>query len=242
MDRTLYCQLRKDDNKYAEYNITIDVFDLPVLQTAPKRGSITNSTVTISWSAWDEENEDGDPPVVGYTPYFKLASGLNWSIQDTSTSIKALNFTFTALAPEERYSFSVAAVREGEMGEGPKSPMLNATTICAVPLSGPGEVQANVAGERQENVEITWRVPSDEQVNCGSGVSIFTIYYSSKEVEPYDEGTKNIPDPDAASYIFDSLMVGMTYTFQMTLTTAGGESPVSDEVTHLLPSKLEICI
>ncbi|XP_071851967.1 uncharacterized protein [Apostichopus japonicus] len=129
--QTLYCQLRKDDKRYAVYNITIDVFDLPLLQSAPKADLITDSTVTISWSAWDEENEDGDPPVIGYTPYYKLASGLNWSIQDTSTSIKTLNFTFTALIPEERYSFCVAAVREGEMGEGPKSPALNATTICA---------------------------------------------------------------------------------------------------------------
>ncbi|XP_071848509.1 uncharacterized protein [Apostichopus japonicus] len=233
---TFFCQLRKSGKKYAVYNITIDVFDLPVLQSAPKRGSITNSTVTISWSAWDEGNEDGDPPVIGYTPYYKLASGLNWSIQDTSTSIKALNFTFTALTPEDRYSFIVAAVREGEMGEGPKSPVLNATTICTVPFSGPGEVQANVAGERQENVEITWQVPSDKQVNCGSGVSKFTIYYSSHKVEPYDEGTKSILDPDATSYIFENLMVGKNYKFQMTLTTAGGESPFSDEVTHLLPN------
>ncbi|XP_071854830.1 receptor-type tyrosine-protein phosphatase F-like isoform X2 [Apostichopus japonicus] len=233
--QTLYCQLRKDGKKYAVYNITIDVFDLPVLKSVPKKGSITNSTVTISWSAWDEENEDGDPPVIGYTPYYKLESEQDWSIQDTSTSIKALNFTFTALTPDERYSFSVAAVREGEMGEGPKSPMLNATTICAVPLSGPREVQATVTGESQENVEITWQVPSDEQVNCGSGVSIFTIYYSSKEVEPNDEGTKNIQEPDATSHIFENLMVGKAYTFQMTLTTAGGDSPFSDEVTHLLP-------
>ncbi|XP_071851923.1 angiopoietin-1 receptor-like isoform X2 [Apostichopus japonicus] len=129
--QTLYCQLRKDDNRYAVYNITIDVFDLPVLQSAPKADLITESTVTISWSAWDEENEYGDPPVIGYTPYYKLASGLNWSIQDTSTSIKTLNVTFTALTSEERYSFCVAAVREGEKGEGPKSPALNATTMCA---------------------------------------------------------------------------------------------------------------
>ncbi|XP_071854861.1 uncharacterized protein [Apostichopus japonicus] len=233
--QTLYCQLRKDGKKYAVYSITIDVFDLPVLQSAPERGSITYSTASISWSAWDEENEDGDPPVIGYTPYYKLESEQDWSNQDIYTSIKALNFTFTALTPEERYSFSVAAVREGEMGEGPKSPMLNATTICAVPLSGPGKVQATVAGERQENVEITWQVPSDEQVNCGSGVSAFTIYYSSNEVEPNDEGTKDILDPDATSHIFENLMVGKIYSFQMTMTTAGGESPFSDEATHLLP-------
>ncbi|PIK59257.1 putative angiopoietin-1 receptor [Apostichopus japonicus] len=95
--QTLYCQLRKDGKNYAVYNITIDVFDLPVLQTAPEADSITDSTVTISWSAWDEENEDGDPPVIGYTPYYKLASGLTWSIQASSAPIKTLNFTFTAL-------------------------------------------------------------------------------------------------------------------------------------------------
>ncbi|XP_071850675.1 tyrosine-protein kinase receptor Tie-1-like [Apostichopus japonicus] len=169
--QTLYCQLRKDDQKYAVYNITIDVFDLHVLQSAPKADLITDSTVTISWSAWDEESEDGDPPVIRYTPYYKLASGLNWSLQDTSAPIKTLNFIFTALIPEERYSFCVAAVREGEKGEGPKSPALNATTTCAVDQDGPMNVTAEVAGDDQENVKISWKLPTGGS-SCSDGVTL----------------------------------------------------------------------
>ncbi|XP_071851966.1 uncharacterized protein [Apostichopus japonicus] len=232
--QTLYCQLRKDDKRYAVYNITIDVFDLPLLQSAPKADLITDSTVTISWSAWDEENEDGDPPVIGYTPYYKLASGLNWSIQDTSTSIKTLNFTFTALIPEERYSFCVAAVREGEMGEGPKSPALNATTICAVDQDGPINVTAEVAGEDQENVKITWKLPTDSS-SCITGVTLLTIYYASINLEPSHVGIHEVTNPASTSFTLTGLKVEGNYSIHMTLKTGTGESSSSNIIYYYVP-------
>ncbi|XP_071851969.1 uncharacterized protein [Apostichopus japonicus] len=232
--QTLYCQLRKDGNRYAVYNITIDVFDLPELQSAPKADLITDSTVTISWSAWDEEIEDGDPPVIGYTPYYKLASGLNWSIQDTSTSIKTLNFTFTALIPEERYSFCVAAVREGEKGEGPKSPALNATTICAVDQDGPVNVTAEVAGEDQENVKISWKLPADSS-SCITGVTLLTIYYASINLEPSHVGIHEVTNPASTSFTLTGLKVEGNYSIHMTLKTGTGESSSSNIIYYFVP-------
>ncbi|PIK39074.1 hypothetical protein BSL78_24081, partial [Apostichopus japonicus] len=221
--QTLYCQLRKDDKRYAVYNITIDVFDLPLLQSAPKADLITDSTVTISWSAWDEENEDGDLPVIGYTPYYKLASGLNWSIQDTSTSIKTLNFTFTALIPEERYSFCVAAVREGEKGEGPKSPALNATTICA----GIVFLEANIVG-------FFYNLPTDSS-SCITGVTLFTIYYASINLEPPHVGIYEVTDPASTSVTLTGLKVEGNYSIHMTLKTGTGESSSSNAIYYFVP-------
>lgn len=105
------------------------LLDLPVLQSAPRADRVTASTVTISWSAWDEETEAGDPPILGYTPYHKMASGQNW-VSGLFTSTMSLNYTFKSLFPGNSYSFSVAAVREGDRGEGARSPELNVTTIC----------------------------------------------------------------------------------------------------------------
>ncbi|XP_071851958.1 angiopoietin-1 receptor-like [Apostichopus japonicus] len=232
--QTLYCQLRKDGNRYAVYNITIDVFDLPVLQSTPKADLITDSTVTISWSAWDEENEYGDSPVIGYTPYYKLASGLNWSIQDTSTSIKTLNFTFTALTSEERYSFCVAAVREGEKGEGPKSPALNATTTCGVDQDEPMNVTAEVAGDDQENVKISWKLPTGGS-SCSDGVTLFTIYYASINLEPSHVGIQEVKDPSSTSFTLTGLRVEGNYSIQMTRETTVGESSSSNTIYYFVP-------
>ncbi|XP_071853541.1 uncharacterized protein [Apostichopus japonicus] len=232
--QTLYCQLRKDGKKYAVYSITIAVFDLPVLQTAPEADSITDSTVTISWSAWDEENEDGDPPVIGYTPYYKLASGLSWSIQDTSTSIKTLNFTFTALIPEERYSFCVAAVREGEKGEGPKSPALNATTTCGAPEDDQINVTAEVAGEDQESVKISWELPADGS-SCSSGVTLLTIFYASINLEPSHNGAYEVTDPSSTSFTLTGLKVEGNYSIQLTLKRAEEKCCRSKEIYYFVP-------
>ncbi|XP_071853544.1 uncharacterized protein [Apostichopus japonicus] len=232
--QTLYCQLRKYGKKYAVYSITIDVFDLPVLQTAPEAGSITDSTVTISWSAWDEENEDGDPPVIGYTPYFKLASGLSWSIQDTFAPIKTLNFTFTALTSEERYSFCVAAVREGEGGEGPKSPALNATTTCGASEDDQINVIAEVAGEDQGSVKISWELPADGS-SCSSDVTLLTIYYASINLEPSHVGTYEVTDPSSTSFTLTGLKVEGNYSIHMTRETTVGESSSSNTIYYFVP-------
>ncbi|PIK46311.1 putative receptor-type tyrosine-protein phosphatase alpha, partial [Apostichopus japonicus] len=230
--QTLYCQLRKDDNKYAVYNITLDVFDLPVLQHAPEAGLITGTTITISWSPWTED-DFGDPPVIGYTTYYKLESEHDW-LPGNFTSNNTLSFTFTALAPEEIYSFSVAAVREGERGEGEKSPEQKIATICAVPEASPMNVTAEVAGEDQENVKISWKVPTDD-ISCSSGVTVLTIFYASINLETLHEGGYNITDPSNTSLTLTDLKSEGNYSIQMTLATSGGESSSSDEIYYYVP-------
>ncbi|XP_071854385.1 receptor-type tyrosine-protein phosphatase F-like isoform X3 [Apostichopus japonicus] len=231
--QTLYCQLRKDGQTYAVYDITIDVFDLPVLQSAPKADLITDSTVNISWSSWNEETEAGDPPVIGYIPYYKLESAQEWSA-GSSTSIKTLSFIFTGLTQDESYSFSVAAVREGENGEGQRSPKLNIATMCAVPEASPMNVVAEVAGEDQENVKISWQVPTDD-ISCSSGVTVLTIFYASINLETLHEGEYNITDPSNTSLTLTDLKSEGNYSIHMTLATSGGESSSSDEIYYYVP-------
>ena len=93
---------------------------LPVLGEAPSVTCTTNKTVTLEWTKWNEDVDIGDPPVVGYVVFARQSSG-DW------TEKVRLNQSITYVAvggldPGTDYEFSIAAVREGTGGTGPRSP------------------------------------------------------------------------------------------------------------------------
>ncbi|PIK37059.1 hypothetical protein BSL78_26105 [Apostichopus japonicus] len=142
-------------------------FDLPVLQTAPEADSITDSTVTISWSAWDEENEDG---------------------------------TLLSSAPEDD--------------------QIN--------------VIAEVAGEDQESVKISWELPADGS-SCTSGVTLLTIFYASINLEPSHNGAYEVTDPSSTSFTLTGLKVEGNYSIQLTLKRAEEKCCRSKEIYYFVP-------
>ena len=87
-------------------------------------------SVTIKWRAWDPDRDDGDPPVVTYIPYFKEAASHEW-IRGTVVLLgEAQEFVADNLEADTEYSFSVAVVREGVNGEGPRGPSVTLRTNC----------------------------------------------------------------------------------------------------------------
>ncbi|KAJ8040912.1 Angiopoietin-1 receptor [Holothuria leucospilota] len=224
----LHCQLHNGAGKLAVLSLRVEVFDLPELPSAPVNISVDGSSVTIRWSAWDATTNDGDSPLVGYIPYYKVSDENDW-IPGDMVSHETLMYTFTSLNPETYYSFSVSAVRAGEGGVGPKSPELSVKTICDVP-SNPENVMAEISGENQDNIAVSWQLPS-EGIICSSGVIKFTVYYSwGTNVTLVD-----VKDPSATSVTLYDLSPGVSYTLYVTLSTSGGKSGKSDEITHLVP-------
>ncbi|KAJ8040874.1 Receptor-type tyrosine-protein phosphatase delta [Holothuria leucospilota] len=224
-----YCQLRKESTRQASLgSVVADVYELPKLSSPPVNESVNGTSITISWSAWNEKTDAGDPPVIGYIPYYKKLEGNLW-ISSNMTSADTLMFTANGLDPETSYSFSVSAVRDGKGGEGPKSEELNVSTICDVP-PGPQNANTRILGERQELVEVFWELPT-ETITCSSGITEFTIYYTSSETKI----TSVKAEPAARSYILHDLTVGMSYTIYVTLSTSGGESDESNHAEHLVP-------
>ncbi|KAJ8040184.1 Receptor-type tyrosine-protein phosphatase alpha [Holothuria leucospilota] len=233
-DVILYCQLRNQSDVVAVLTVNVSLYELPKLKTAPREEKTTNTSVTISWSAWDEDTDVGDPPLIGYITYYKDENDDNWIIGTDVSENETLEYTFIDLVSDTNYLFSVAAVREGEGGEGSKSPTLEVKTICAVP-DGPQNVITNVAGEEQQLVEISWEHPSSDNIRCRGGVMMFKIYYSSTSPSSDDEIVEQISNPALTSFIIYGLEVGEEYVFEMTLTTEGGESRRSNAAHHLLP-------
>ncbi|KAJ8035144.1 Tyrosine-protein kinase receptor Tie-1 [Holothuria leucospilota] len=224
----MYCQLRNDAGKLAVLSVSVDFFVLPVLTSAPVSYFVGTSSVTISWSVWDEIRDGGDPPLVGYIPYFKFTGETDWMSSDI-VSPSTHMYTFTSMDPDTIYSFSVSAAREGIGGEGPRSPEISVRTVCDVP-SEPETVTAEISGENQENIEVSWQLPSDG-ISCSSGVIKFTVYYSrGANLKAVD-----VSDSSATSVILNDLTPGVSYTLSATLSTSGGESKRSNEIIHFVP-------
>ncbi|KAJ8040191.1 Immunoglobulin superfamily member 22 [Holothuria leucospilota] len=104
---------------------------LPALSSPPTEVTLTNSSVTIQWPSWDENTDVGDPPIVGYIPYYRKQGDNIWIPESHVPKGDQLQFTFNNLDSDTYYSFSVAAVREGEGGEGSRSPPFEVKTLCA---------------------------------------------------------------------------------------------------------------
>ena len=106
--------------------------DLPTLGEAPSVISTAINGVNLEWTPWREGVDTGDPPVVGYAVYSRQLSG-NWTeIESVDQSV--ISALVAGLDPDTDYELSVAAVREGTGGTGPRSPSVSATTACGSEL------------------------------------------------------------------------------------------------------------
>ena len=88
----------------------------------------TATSITLEWTQWMEGVDPGDAPVIEYVVYARPALG-DWAekqrVDPSTTSV-----TLTGLEPDTDHEFSVAAIREGEGGIGPRSPSVIASTNC----------------------------------------------------------------------------------------------------------------
>ncbi|XP_022097095.1 tyrosine-protein kinase receptor Tie-1-like [Acanthaster planci] len=109
-------------------------FLLPVLSQPPKV-EVDTTSATVRWEAWGSHPMDaGDGPVIEYTIYRSNPSTGSWvrvsTVQAKYQPPEGFSFLIDPLQQLTVYNFSVAAVREGDGGEGPRSPE---TTIRTEP-------------------------------------------------------------------------------------------------------------
>ncbi|XP_038066559.1 tyrosine-protein kinase receptor Tie-1-like [Patiria miniata] len=106
--------------------IPITLRGLPYLSQPPSV-TVTLTSATVSWQAWDPNVDAGDGPVFAYKVYYSLKSSISWTVAETvsvTNSSQALySSTIPSLNPNTEYMFSVAAVLQEQGGEGPMSPV-----------------------------------------------------------------------------------------------------------------------
>ena len=101
---------------------------LPVLGEGPSVITTTVNTVTLEWTQWREGVDPGDPPVIEYALYARQPFG-NWT-EKVRVDQSIASTVVTGLESNTDYEFSVAAVRDGIGGLGPRSPSVSASTTC----------------------------------------------------------------------------------------------------------------
>ncbi|PIK38300.1 putative receptor-type tyrosine-protein phosphatase alpha [Apostichopus japonicus] len=126
---------------------------------------------------------------------------------------QTLEYTASSLESDRSYTFSVAAVREGEGGEGPRGPAVTIKTLCIEVVPQMVTTTLTVTND----VTVTWQKPT---VQCSTGITQFTIYYEI-EGDVTSRQEAGTADPNAESFTVDGSLLepGMTYNIAVTVTT-----------------------
>ena len=93
------------------------------------------TSVDVTWNAWNSSPMDsGDGPIVSYKVYYSPSSSSSWNEAGTvSVTDQSNTYVVQQLEANTSYRFSVAAVREGQGGEGPMSPESSIQTLPLPP-------------------------------------------------------------------------------------------------------------
>ena len=98
------------------------------------------TSVDVTWNAWNSSPMDsGDGPIVSYKVYYSPSSSSSWNEAGTVSVTDQSKVTYTyvvqQLEANTSYRLSVAAVREGQGGEGPMGPESSIQTLPLPPAS-----------------------------------------------------------------------------------------------------------
>ena len=97
-----------------------------------------STSVGVIWNAWNSSLVgSGDGPIVSYKVYYSPSSPSSWieagTVSVTDQSKVTYRYVVQPLEANTAYRFSVAAVREGQGGEGPMSPESSIQTLPLPP-------------------------------------------------------------------------------------------------------------
>ncbi|XP_071800048.1 uncharacterized protein [Asterias amurensis] len=116
---------------------TVSFFVLPSFSQQPML-TPESTSVSVIWNAWNSSPMDsGDGPIVSYKVYYSPGSSSPWieagTVPVTDQSKVTFIYVVQPLEANTSYRFSVAAVREGQGGEGPMSPESSIQTLPPPP-------------------------------------------------------------------------------------------------------------
>ncbi|XP_071953126.1 uncharacterized protein [Antedon mediterranea] len=164
----------------AESTILSEIFLLPLYGGSLTVLNISSSFVTIEWTAWNSNTDDGDGPVDEYFVYHKLNNTDDWNKELYKN---ALSGTVSGLMWDTQYTFAVSAVRPGEGGEGPIGEgTVTAKTLCGRPAPVE-QVNHEVSDTSPQIIVITWTEITTDSVTlqCYNMSYIYKLYLKSND-------------------------------------------------------------
>eukprot|EP00057_Strongylocentrotus_purpuratus_P012131 XP_011666605.1 PREDICTED: angiopoietin-1 receptor-like [Strongylocentrotus purpuratus] len=233
------CSLTVEGVGYPSTLITNATYVLPVIEKEPVILSTTSTTVGLRWNAWSEEDDKGDPPLVGYDVFVKKET--DW-VTDQRVDQVTTSAIVSNLTPDTDYRFRVAAVREGTGGTGPMSPRNNTITLCRKPSASPTGLQVSAINPKE--LEVTWEHLPSESAECRSGLTHYMIYYA-----PTGSTSSNsiLVSRDDSSCVIRGLDTFLDYTIQISASNKDVESDRSSEIIgktieEVAPSPINVAI
>ncbi|KAJ8040303.1 Receptor-type tyrosine-protein phosphatase kappa [Holothuria leucospilota] len=201
-EKTLFCVLLQGNYLIGGVSVKNFVHELPVLNAAPISEDVSNTSITISWRAWDPDMDVGDPRIVAYIPYYRMDASDEWTSGPRILTNEMFQFRANYLEVDTLYDFSVAVVREGE----------NVPDKAAL---------VNVQLTSSNKVNVSWQLPPGE-VMCSTGVTRYKVYYRTEgSIEDTPQLAGTVEDVDTRWFIVDDglLQPGSSYIFFVTVTT-----------------------
>ncbi|XP_071952980.1 uncharacterized protein [Antedon mediterranea] len=225
VDSTYKCVISQESMS-AQSAIISETFKIPLYVGNLTLLSVSSSSITIEWTAWNSNTDDGDGPVVGYFLYHKLN---NTDIWNHGLYINALSGPVSELMWDTEYTFSVSAVRPGEGGEGPIGDgTVTAKTICGTPAS---LEEVNHTVSDTPNILVTWtKINADaETLKCYNTSYVYKVYLKSND----DVGIGEVVyiGIDSSVTIDSSRVDGLlSYSFLVTVSNKDNESEYVESI------------
>jgi len=174
------------------------------------------NSVTLAWTT---PTATGDSAISGYAIDYATDGGNSWGTLVASTESTATSYSVSPLLNGFRYHFRVSAINQ--QGTGLASPVAFATPDF---LPGPPTGVVATFGDRQ--MGLSWTPPV---ANGGSTLTGFVITWSSPATTGLVSGYATL-GVQATSYLVVGLTNGVSYTFTVAGTNAGGTGTASAAV------------
>ncbi|XP_038068352.1 uncharacterized protein LOC119737808 [Patiria miniata] len=165
----LTCNLRQLDSTSLATYLTLDVYDLPFLASAPYIGFTDSASIIVRWSPWTSTQGRGDGPVLRIEVHYRLRSDdvddTTYAFVETAATNTSTSLIIRGLEVDTEYDFVVVVVREGGGGAGPPSPKVTIGTTCATPTADP-IAQLDVLSGTE--LRLSWQFPPESTWQCRS--------------------------------------------------------------------------
>jgi len=185
-------------------NLATPATAAPTAPTALATGTVTNTSVALSWSAPANTNNN---PATSYLVEYKPTSGSVWSSL-TSFSTTA---TVTGLTGLTSYDFRVSSVNT--IGTSSPSSVVTATTLGAVPAAPTGLSANSITAT---SVTLNWTAPTN---TGGSPITSYRVEYKRSNVATYTVATAS-----SSPYVLTGLTAASAYNFRVSATNVTGTS------------------
>jgi hypothetical protein len=194
------------------------VLPVPGQVTALTIGTVTSSSVPLSWTA-----PGAGGPASGYTVNYRVTGTSAWAA--AATAVPGLTFAVVGLSASTGYDFEVIATNA--TGSGPASSVVSTTTAAPATLP-PGQPMGLSAGTlTSSSVALSWTAPSG-----GGAAAGYTVQYCAHGTGNWITAQTGVA---TASYTVTSLSASTQYDFQVIATNAAGAGPASPVISATTP-------